>query len=679
MECPVCLGKNLKQRVLLSREDRHITIFHCGSCTHTFQDPDSYRDIYSSGEFTRVARGISEIPDPAKIKALDKKAWARFNFYYRHLKNCHHVLEAGSSIGSFLHLLKLDGKSITGIEPDPNYCEFSKDQYFLEQEPVLLDDFQSAEKFNGICSFHVIEHVRDLHGFMNKIYTLLQENGKLLIECPSWEIHSFGSKKHTVWQPHLHYFTLASMYRLLSKKFKITDLGFFGIALYVCAEYSGESTYDRKTFSRIKRRSAQVHFWNEWIPRIKLGKGLLPLTTTQLILQPILQETVSESITKLKDFGIFALKERLYRAKESGWSIGNKALHLSYFSGFENAGDTVLSKCVRDSFRTLINIESWKLRPVTAPVTSRLIREINSSPFLLVGGGGLLLPDSNPNSKSGWQWAVSRQELDAIEVPIVVYGIGYNYFLGQEPQELFVKSLIHIIKKSKFFSLRNHGSINAVKKLIPSGLHPKLRWQPCPTTLIRHWEPGLPNKPKTKNIAINVAYDRYWRRFGKDMYTILDQLALALKAIAAKGYNIYNVCHLKDDAKFEISLNKHKVPYQTVQLQFALPRKVYEIYNQMDLVMGLRGHAQMIPFGVNCKIISLGSHHKVRYFLEDIQALDWFVDLREEPTNIKYRILDTFEKIYQEERSVNERLLAQQQKLMDITAQNAAEITDLIR
>ena len=46
--------------------------------------------------------------------------------------------------------------------------------------------------------------------------------------------------------------------------------------------------------------------------------------------------------------------------------------------------------------------------------------------------------------------------------------------------------------------------------------------------------------------------------------------------------------------------------------------------------IGMRGHAGMIPFGVGTPIISLVSHPKLRYFLEDIGHAEWGLPIFEE-------------------------------------------------
>ena len=47
--------------------------------------------------------------------------------------------------------------------------------------------------------------------------------------------------------------------------------------------------------------------------------------------------------------------------------------------------------------------------------------------------------------------------------------------------------------------------------------------------------------------------------------------------------------------------------------------EIMEYYSKIDLAVGMRGHAQLIPFGFNKKIISIISHNKMQYFLDDIK------------------------------------------------------------
>ena len=91
--------------------------------------------------------------------------------------------------------------------------------------------------------------------------------------------------------------------------------------------------------------------------------------------------------------------------------------------------------------------------------------------------------------------------------------------------------------------------------------------------------------------------------------------------------------------------------------------------------MGMRAHAQMIPFGLNCRIISLGTHNKMRWFLEDIGAPEWYIDLCDHPEEICERILDKFQRFNESEKeSVNQKIIDAQNVLWNITQNNLRAI-----
>lgn len=674
MKCIVCHSEKVRINSRMSREGFKISVVECSSCGHFSQPRENYEEIYTTGEFTQQARQQVKTPSAAKIKELDKRALKRMHYYKKFLEKPQQVLEVGSSIGSFVHTLRLAGKDAHGIEPDPDYAHYSKGQYGFDQADGLLEDYTTDKKFDLICSFHVLEHVEDPHTFVAKSQALLNDGGTLLFEFPSLELHMYGSMKQTMWKPHIHYFTRASVYQLFSQYFEVLEIGYYGSALFVHARKSANPTFKRSELLKQKRKASRVRFF------VKIFPGI-PIKTTgisakQLLMQSLFfQKNTRDLIKRFFKFGIFALKNRKYLKAETG-SGTIRATHFSYYSGWENAGDTILSKCVRDNFN-LIEPTRWTLKKVTSPVSSATIEEINKQDYLVVGGGGLLLPDSNPNVVSGWQWAISQELLAQINVPFIVYAIGYNFFRGQEPDERFKQSLHQLIDKSSFFSLRNKGSIDAVSEIVGPELAEKIKFQPCPTTVIRKVDPSIGPKKKTKNIGVNIAYDRYHLRYGKDIYVILDQIAMALKQISEKGYKIYNICHLENDQKFELTLDKHGISYEHINLQYELPDVSYQVYNEMELVMGTRGHAQMIPFGVNTKIISLGSHNKLRWFLEDIDASDWFIELNQEVATICDRLTTLFFDMIDSEK-IEERIAIQQSKLYEITTANHKKIGDLI-
>ncbi|APH39862.1 hypothetical protein BHR79_03035 [Methanohalophilus halophilus] len=379
----------------------------------------------------------------------------------------------------------------------------------------------------------------------------------------------------------------------------------------------------------------------------------------------------------------FINKKLCFKKYELNESRKGKEIPLSHVSVYSlgNIGDTILSKCVRSIFNECNNSLSWNLIPVKKTVNSNSIMQINESEMLVIGGGGLFLPDTNKNNISGWQWACGKDSLNQIKIPIVFFAVGYNYFKGQHPESLFVENLKEFVKKSSFFGVRNSGSRKKIIELVGTQFEEKIVFQPCPTTLISKLY-SLPEKKRTKNIAFNVAFDRYDKRFGKNIYLILSQIASAAKRLDDLGYNIYLVNHIKKDATFSLSLDNASVPYVNVDLSGEFPDKAIEFYKQMDVVIGMRGHAQMIPFGLNCGIITLGSHDKMKWFLEDIDSLDFYIDITEEPEYLSDAIFNKFMCLYGDNYKFNntiQRIKKKQDDLYNITLSNMHKILHLLK
>lgn len=262
---------------------------------------------------------------------------------------------------------------------------------------------------------------------------------------------------------------------------------------------------------------------------------------------------------------------------------------------------------------------------------------------------------------------------------MIVYSVGYNYFRGQQASELFRENLEALVQKASFVGLRNRGSVEEIKRLLSPESASKIVYQPCTTTLIRRiYADILPEKAETGSVAFNVAFDREEMRFGRNKDHILTEIAKAAAAIGEKGHKIYYACHCKDDERFLPYLQAQKAEFEAVPLYRFSPEDVMLFYNGMDTVLGMRGHAQMIPFGLNCGIISLGSHDKMKWFLDDIDAPDWYIELTDPDGSLSERIIEKFMRT-QAKDETKVRLIQQQEALWDLTKKNWDSIQALLR
>lgn len=370
-----------------------------------------------------------------------------------------------------------------------------------------------------------------------------------------------------------------------------------------------------------------------------------------------------------------------YYVEESKSNAEVKLSHVTYYA-VGNTGDTVLSQCVRRFFEYGQKNIGWNIIPLDSSVTEETIDTINHTSALVIGGGGLFLPDTNKNNISGWQWAISKKQLEEISSPVIVFAVGYNNFKGQHDSDFFKENLIALCEKSAFFGLRNHGSVNVIKGMLPDFLQDKVVYQPCITTLIRKlYGTELPPKVTTKNVAINMAFDREDKRYGgaEQEQLICSKVAQAAKKISDLGYKITLLYHCQSDNKIQPYMDQYNVKYNIANLTFDFPSDVYSVYNDFECVIGMRGHAQMIPFGLNCKIISLGTHDKMRWFLEDIDAVDWYIDLTDHSELLDQIIFERFKKVCVDEKELTQRRLVEaQDRLWKLSIRNMKEIREKI-
>ncbi|WP_445527116.1 polysaccharide pyruvyl transferase family protein [Streptomyces cyslabdanicus] len=300
--------------------------------------------------------------------------------------------------------------------------------------------------------------------------------------------------------------------------------------------------------------------------------------------------------------------------------------HVALFAeGQENAGDKVLPEAVRMCFDTDTGPRRWYQQPVHRLVDEAALEQLNARRGVIVGGGGLFLPDTSPNGNSHWQWNVPDGILARITAPLAVFAVGYNVFDGQLYRRgRFAESLRALVERSAFFGLRNHGSIERVRELLPGELRDRVRYQPCPTTVARYLMPGrFDPAERSDTVLLNCAYDRAGLRFGHDYGHFLAQMATALRELRERT-DVRYAAHMPADEKFVHDLRReHGLSLPVEPLYDMSNDTVRDLYGRARLVIGMRGHAGMIPFGCGTPILSLVSHPKLAYFLSDIGREEW--------------------------------------------------------
>lgn len=294
-----------------------------------------------------------------------------------------------------------------------------------------------------------------------------------------------------------------------------------------------------------------------------------------------------------------------------------------------NYGDKALFPVVRDAFRVFGGAEGTldftSAAALRREVDAKLVERINASAdAVVIGGGGLFLQDTNPNRLSGWQWKISAEVLAALEVPLIVYALGDNRFPGQpEFDELMRGHVGQVLEQSVFFGLRNSGSIATMSQLLGPAAAESIRFQPCPTTIAGAlYEPLVDRRPDPaqKVIAIQMLVHPRQVAAGFDAEVIHRATIEAARMLVGTGWTVLSTPFHPDDAEVSRLLTAQVPEVEEVRLYghdigfFS----GFERFSSIPYVLGGRGHAQMIPFGVGSIPLSLGLHAKLGYFAHDI-------------------------------------------------------------
>jgi len=304
--------------------------------------------------------------------------------------------------------------------------------------------------------------------------------------------------------------------------------------------------------------------------------------------------------------------------------------------GRGNAGDTAVGSAFAHLFRKEFPDSKITFMQSRKIYTMDDVNMINKADLLVLAGGGLFLYDTFPNEVSDWQWGISAELLEKIKIPIIVIALGYNKFRGQrEFNRNFDRCVSKLVEKSVFFSLRNSGSCRALRKHIKNELQDKIQLNFCPTLLFNR-ELKFEHKP-SKKVGFIIAGDRVYNRH-PNLEKYVENIKKFVKYLQNNGYETVLINHLHDYwiaryIEFDSFIDLFDKPVETI----------YETYSEIDTVIADRGHGQMVPFAVGCKVISPVSHDKLNWFLEDVEMEEFGVD--EGDDELFEKLQERFEKI----------------------------------
>jgi 2-polyprenyl-3-methyl-5-hydroxy-6-metoxy-1,4-benzoquinol methylase len=138
------------------------------------------------------------------------------------------LLDVGAGTGAFANTMKLAGWNVTGLEPDESARQNALQNHNMQLQTLEFLFQQKENSFDVITMWHVLEHVHDVHGYLNTFQKILKPNGTLIIAVPNYTSADAKYYKE-YWAAydvprHLYHFSPASMKKIMEQHyFKIAD------------------------------------------------------------------------------------------------------------------------------------------------------------------------------------------------------------------------------------------------------------------------------------------------------------------------------------------------------------------------------------------------------------------------------------------------------------------------
>lgn len=146
---------------------------------------------------------------------------------YSKNKNCK-ILEIGCGTGNLIPIISTHGDYV-GIEKNKNaYLEAQK--YHKKIINKSIENLEITEKYDIICLFDVLEHIKDDHKAIEKVYSFLENSGIIIITIPAY---NFLFSNHDIAMDHYRRYSKKNITKILRiNKFKIIEMGYWNSLLF---------------------------------------------------------------------------------------------------------------------------------------------------------------------------------------------------------------------------------------------------------------------------------------------------------------------------------------------------------------------------------------------------------------------------------------------------------------
>ncbi len=310
-----------------------------------------------------------------------------------------------------------------------------------------------------------------------------------------------------------------------------------------------------------------------------------------------------------------------------------RLLHLDLKTVY-SYGDQLLFELVRQTFNSFgggAYFDVTESHPYREPATAAWVDQVNESfDGVVIGGGGIFPRRLNAAAVSGWQWNITTELLARLRKPVIVFGAGNPPdFEPDHHNPVFRTHVNQTMEQSIFFGLRSTGAVDSMREYLEVPADAPLVFQPCPTTIGRYLLPGLVgvDRPGDRRLGLQLGLETPHIDSGLRPEDIFPRYVELVRQLQADGWEIDFFAHKRTDFAFFAAHGK-ELGLNPVQL-YGTPNVLFtgvHAYAQPTIVLGARGHSQMIPFGTGRIPLSLSTNQKIRFFAHEAGHPEWLID-----------------------------------------------------
>jgi polysaccharide pyruvyl transferase WcaK-like protein len=289
-----------------------------------------------------------------------------------------------------------------------------------------------------------------------------------------------------------------------------------------------------------------------------------------------------------------------------------------------------------------------------------LIKTINEADMVVIGGGGVYMGHLLP---------FNENLLRRTNVPIVVFGAGYNHNFGEkEFNKQQLQSITTLGHLARLQSVRDKNTFNfLVAHDVESILvgDPAVFLEKSPQELKLGSRRGI-------SIAINIAAHD-WKMQAQYESTLLEAYAhMMLDLQKRHDIQFYYFIHHPNESKVVDALTKKGIQFASVVNDDARTTKA--AYSKMDLTVSMMLHSTILAFGEGVPAVCVGYDSKNKSFMDLTNQADRYIAVQDVSSEELTQRVETLVIDYKEAGDAIKIELAKQRSQYDMFAKRVAEL-----